>query len=424
MVVIAKTSNKLIRIREFHIDYVGHAHVELGEFASGLLDFAGQLLCLPHRPEEQRPVLLGLLLGGSSCPECHEHPTLASGRERTESRSLRLLHEVTRTMSVQFAVLASGSRGNSTLIQGRNGGLLIDAGMGPRTMAERLESVGANWSVISAVVLTHTHTDHVDTATFAELARRRVVLYCHEAHREHLAGDPGFEKLLQAGLCRLYDDCPFLTTNGLRIEPIRLRHDGGPTFGFRIEVSAERRERPVMIGYLADTGCWSEAMAESLADVDVLGVEFNHDVAMQKASGRPSVLIARNLGDQGHLSNRQGAELVQRVLQHSGGATLRHVVLLHLSEDCNEPALAVQAARQAIEPLARRVEVHAARQNPAHPNLWIGPDRRTGRPAAATASGRGPTRSKRPSSDGENSLGLMDLFGGDSEPDGGAAGVP
>jgi len=326
-------------------------------------------------------------------------------------------------MSVQFAVLASGSRGNSTLVQGRNGGLLIDAGMGPKTLAERLESVGANWSRISAAVLTHTHTDHVDTATFAELARRRIVLYCHEGHREYLADNPGFQKLLQPELCHLYDDRPFLTTNGLRIEPIRLRHDGGPTFGFRIEVSGEPRQRPVKIGYLADTGSWSEAMAESLADVDVLGVEFNHDVAMQMASGRPSVLIARNLGDQGHLSNRQGAELVQSVLERSRGQALRHVVLLHLSEECNERELAVQVARDAIEPLAPHVKVHAARQNPAHPNLWIGPARRTARTAAVAGGGGGFARPKRTASDAETALGLMDLFRWDSDPDGGAAGV-
>ena len=87
-------------------------------------------------------------------------------------------------MSVQFAVLASGSRGNATFVQGRNGGLLLDAGIGPKIIAERLQSVGASWARISAAILTHTHTDHVDTATFAELARREIVLYCHQAHRD------------------------------------------------------------------------------------------------------------------------------------------------------------------------------------------------------------------------------------------------
>ncbi len=79
-------------------------------------------------------------------------------------------------------------------------------------------------------------------------------------------------------------------------------------------------------------------MAESLTDVDVLGVEFNHDVALQKSSPRPEFLIARNLSDEGHLSNRQGAELVQAVLARSRDGALRHVVLLHLSEQCNQPA--------------------------------------------------------------------------------------
>lgn len=332
----------------------------------------------------------------------------------------KLLHEVTGAMSVQFAVLASGSRGNSTFIQGRHGGLLIDAGMGPRVLAERLESVGASWARVSAAILTHTHTDHVDTATFAEMARRQVVFYCHEAHRDHLAGDTGFQKLLQADLCRVYDDRPFLTTNGLRVEPIRLKHDGGPTFGFRIEVSAERRQQPVKIGYLADTGCWSEAMVESLVDVDVLGVEFNHDVAMQKASGRPGVLIARNLGDQGHLSNRQGAELIRSILDRSQVVTLRHVVLLHLSEDCNEPELALQVAREAVQPLGRGVDVHAARQNPAHPNLWIGPGRRTTRLAAGPGT---PGRTKKPPVKVDAAPGLADLFGSRADGDGGSAGA-
>jgi phosphoribosyl 1,2-cyclic phosphodiesterase len=282
-------------------------------------------------------------------------------------------------MPVQFAVLASGSRGNSTLIRGRGAGLLIDVGMGPRALGGRLESVGAGWWAVAGVVLTHTHGDHVDSGTFSELAKRRMSIHCHEGHRAQLAGDPGFQRLDEAGLVSCYDDRPFLTASGLRLEPIPLRHDAGPTFGFRIEASVERRGRPVSIGYLADTGSWSESMVESLADVDVLGVEFNHDVAMQKSSGRSRALIARNLGDQGHLSNRQGAELVAAVLARSGRGALRHLVLLHLSEQCNQPGLALEAARNALGAASRRVVVHAAQQNPAHPNLWIVPGRRRSR---------------------------------------------
>jgi phosphoribosyl 1,2-cyclic phosphodiesterase len=298
-------------------------------------------------------------------------------------------------MPVQFAVLASGSRGNSTLVRGGCAGVLIDVGIGPRALAERLESVGASWSQVAAVVLTHTHGDHIDSGTFAEVARRRLCLHCHEGHRPALAADPGFRRLEAAGLISCYeDDRPFLTATGLRLEPIPVPHDGGPTFGFRIEVSGARRSRPVSIGYLADSGSWSETMADTLADVDVLGVEFNHDVDMQKSSGRPWVLIRRNLGDRGHLSNGQGAELVEAVLKRSRRGTMRHLVLLHLSQQCNRPRLAIEAARSALRDAGRRVAVHAARQCPAHPNLWIKPGRGARRdvaprlhsPASPTAS--------------------------------------
>jgi phosphoribosyl 1,2-cyclic phosphodiesterase len=298
-------------------------------------------------------------------------------------------------MSVQFAVLGSGSRGNSTLVRDRGAGMLIDVGMGPKDLGQRLESVGSGWSQIAAVALTHTHSDHVDSAAFSELARRQAMLYCHEGHRAELTGNAGFQKLEAAGLIRCYDEQPFLTPTGLRLEPIRLRHDGGPTYGFRIEVSAERRRRPVSIGYLADTGSWTETMADSLADVEVLGVEFNHDLAMQKASGRPQYLIARNLGDDGHLSNGQGAELVQAILGRSRKKTLRHLVLLHLSEQCNQPDLAISAAREAIRVDGHRPEIHAARQSPAHPNLWIDPSTRPARSPGSDTVGPRPSRPRK-----------------------------
>ncbi len=89
-------------------------------------------------------------------------------------------------------------------------------------------------------------------------------------------------------------------------------------------------------------------MAESLAGVDLIGLEFNHDVEMQKSSRRPEYLIERNLGDRGHLSNAQAALLLEAVLSRSHEGAPRHVVLLHLSEQCNQPELALEAARAAI----------------------------------------------------------------------------
>ncbi len=279
-------------------------------------------------------------------------------------------------MPIQFAVLASGSRGNACLVQAGHAGLLIDLGLGPRELAARLEGVGSTLARIGTAILTHTHGDHVQASTLRLLATRKIPLYCHEGHRAALSERPGFRQLDASGLVRHYDDRPFLTPMGLRIEPVELSHDGGPTFGFRVEGRAGRGSKAASVGYLADTGCWSEAMADAMADVDALGVEFNHDVTLQLNSGRSAHLIRRNLGDRGHLSNDQGAGLVSAVLGRSALGSVRDLVLLHLSDQCNCPKLALRVAREAVRDSGHRVSVHAARQSAAYPNLMVKAHRR------------------------------------------------
>ncbi len=306
-------------------------------------------------------------------------------------------------MAVQFAVLASGSRGNAAYVGGGGAGLLIDLGLSGRGMSERLELVGSSWSRVGAVLLTHTHADHVDPGALAEAARRGIALYCHARHTPALEEHAGFQELSRLALVRHYDDDPFLTTTGAHVEPIVLSHDGGATYGFRIEIDAAPRKGRVAIGYIADTGTWTEAMVERLRDVDVLAVEFNHDVHLQRTAVRPLSLIQRNLGDQGHLSNLQGAALVCAVRARSKNGGPRELVLLHLSDQCNTPALALQAATTAVPGLS----LHAARQHEPYPILQITPRTSRSRYREPMDAFRRPARKARPK---EQSEPLFDLI--------------
>ena len=101
-------------------------------------------------------------------------------------------------------------------------------------------------------------------------------------------------------------------------------------------------------------------------------MEFNHDVAMEYASGRSPRLIHRVLGDEGHLSNAQGAGLVRAVLARSETGRVRHLVQLHLSRECNRPALAREAARAVLDELAARIDVHTAPQDEVGVTLHLG----------------------------------------------------
>ncbi len=277
-------------------------------------------------------------------------------------------------MPLQFTVLASGSAGNASLLDAAGHGVLIDVGLGPRQLAVRLKSVGASWACVRAAVLTHTHGDHWRERTLAHLERLRVPLYCHSEHHAALEDvSPAFIALRAEGLVIAYEvDEPLEPVSGLRCRPFRVRHDGGLTCGFRFDSEPDFFGQTRALGYVADLGCWDGEQACVLADVDVLAVEFNHDVRMERSSGRSPQLIARVLGDHGHLSNMQAADLVREVVSRSEPGRLQHLVQLHLSRDCNRPHLAREAAHEVLGQHHQVTRVHTAHQDRPLPSILVG----------------------------------------------------
>jgi Beta-lactamase superfamily domain len=267
-------------------------------------------------------------------------------------------------MRARWTVLASGSSGNASLLEVGERGLLLDAGLGPRQLAGRLGMIGVSWEQIGAVLLTHTHADHWNGKTLAGMGLRQIPLFCHRAHeRELQLRCTGFDVLQRMGLIREYDGGrPFEPIAGVRCRPLPVEHDGGPTFGFRLE-AAGGAEFPWAIGYAADLGTWDASLARMLADVDILALEFNHDIDLQRASGRAPWLIERVLGNHGHLSNIQGAELLTECLKRSTGPRMRHLIQLHLSRECNRPSLAAAAAQGALDRLGHEATLHTSRQD-------------------------------------------------------------
>ncbi|MDB5307910.1 MAG: yycJ [Gemmataceae bacterium] len=269
-------------------------------------------------------------------------------------------------MTARFTVLASGSSGNVTLLQVNGFGLLIDCGLHPRFLSARLAAVGASWDKVHAAILTHTHGDHWKDLTLAQLRSQRIPVYAHPAQLDHLnAVAPSFGSLHSASLTRTYtDDEAIDLAPGLTCRPVRVSHDSDPTFAFRLDYHDGEADGPAWaIGYASDLGCASEELVEAFAGVDVLAVEYNHDEKMERNSPRPAFLVQRVLGDTGHLSNRQAADLTRAVAARSGPAFPTHLVQLHLSKDCNHPWLAEAAGRGALADLNPAAVVITARQD-------------------------------------------------------------
>ncbi|HEY3787404.1 MAG TPA: MBL fold metallo-hydrolase [Urbifossiella sp.] len=277
-------------------------------------------------------------------------------------------------MTARFTVLASGSGGNASLIEINGFGLLIDCGLHPKDLTGRLASIGSSWDRIHAVILTHTHSDHWNSRSLATLRTRRIPVYAHQAHLDHMDhASTSLASLHRANLTRTYTGDSILEfAPGLTGRPVWVSHDSEPTFGFRIDYHDDGDGPAWSIGYAADLGCASEELVEAFAGVDVLAMEFNHDEKLERASKRPAFLVQRVLGDRGHLSNRQAADVTRAVAARSGPMFPAHLVQLHLSEDCNVPSLAEAVGRNALADLNPAATVTTAKQDSPSRSIALG----------------------------------------------------
>lgn len=281
----------------------------------------------------------------------------------------------------QFVSLSSGSNGNCYYIGNECAGILIDAGIGTRTIKKRLGEVGIPVERIRCVLVSHDHFDHIRSlGTFAERFHKPVYATapciaafnrhyctrgylgpgrCHElvprewlvieadypaddvAEREGLAELPGFS-------CAGVPDGAEVSgaRRGIYVLPFRVPHDATDTVGFFIDFFGET------FTFLTDLGAVTEDAVSFAARSRHLIVEANYDPEMLRTGSYPPDLQQRIRSGHGHLANAQTAELILRALALSGtsGASplLQDVFLCHLSENNNTPELALETVSAAI----------------------------------------------------------------------------
>jgi phosphoribosyl 1,2-cyclic phosphodiesterase len=236
-------------------------------------------------------------------------------------------------MSIELCVLASGSAGNSTVLRTPAGVMLVDAGLGPRTTAKRLDGTGLAVREISAICLTHLDRDHFSPTWLGTILNRDIRIHCHRTLVSEVVERLGHEAVepLVCGFDETFEPMP-----GLVARAVSLAHDRHGSHGFVFEGFGCR------VGYATDLGRVPVNLIEHFRDLDVVCVESNYDPQMQLSSARPWFLKNRIMGGAGHLSNEQAYELVRRILDRAERSSARlpsHIVLLHRSRECNCPKL-------------------------------------------------------------------------------------
>jgi phosphoribosyl 1,2-cyclic phosphodiesterase len=233
---------------------------------------------------------------------------------------------------VRFRVLGSGSSGNTTLVDSGATRILIDAGLGAREMAERLQTAGVDPASLAAIVLSHEHTDHSRGA--ASFSRRFGVRLLGSRGTYAAAGFGAVEiagyDVLQPGVPHVVGE---MTVTGIAIP-----HDAAGPLAFVAAAGG------CALGHATDFGHVSAALVDGFRDCDAVLIESNYDPGMLREGPYPWSLKERILGRHGHLSNGDVAGYLGRGL----GEACRTVVLAHLSKTNNHPELARLAAEAAL----------------------------------------------------------------------------
>ena len=277
-------------------------------------------------------------------------------------------------MAVRLCVLGSGSKGNCTLVQSEHTNLLIDAArLGRKYIEAQLEALDVALDEVDGIIATHVHGDHVDAGTTAQLcAKFDIPLYVHhDTYPDLVRRSAKFEGLEAGGMVRKFDCAPF-ALGDLTVNPFPVTHGGefgndkvGRPVGYTI--LHHNGEATVKIGFTTDLGHVDDRIEEALMHSDAIVMECNHDVEAERRSNRPFFLVKWVLGPRGHLSNDQCGEALRRIVSRSNGR-VREIVLAHLSEDCNSPALARDTVLRHLDMVdASDVPLHVALQKERSP---------------------------------------------------------
>lgn len=239
-------------------------------------------------------------------------------------------------------ILGSGSKGNSTLLIGKNKKILIDVGFSYPKMLMNLGEFDVKPKDIDAILITHTHSDHIGgLSTF--IKKNNTPVYSNEKMLTELA------KTIDESIINTMED--EFSIGEFNIEAIHTSHDAPGSVGYVI--SDEKSD----LVYITDTGYINKTYLKKIINKNVYIFESNHDINMLMTGPYPYILKQRVVSDKGHLSNEQSGNYLKEIV----GDKTKRIILAHLSEINNTPEIALKTVKGILN--NKKIKIDTALQN-------------------------------------------------------------
>jgi len=243
-------------------------------------------------------------------------------------------------MSAEYRVCAlySGSGGNSLFIDAAGEKILIDAGKNARALCRALEGIGTDIGEISAIFITHEHTDHVSALEVLS-KRHEIPIHIPERSAERFDRDPN--AFVHRNLVRHKGDFS-VELGSVTVTSFRTPHDSRWSVGYRVDIGEGEHRHSV--GVATDIGYVTRGICSALEGCETVVLESNHDEELLMEGRYPYDLKMRILSNKGHLSNKASA----RFGAHLAEKGTKTFLLAHLSEENNRPEVAYDEFVSAI----------------------------------------------------------------------------
>ncbi len=246
------------------------------------------------------------------------------------------------TKNMFFMTVATGSKGNSSILMCGPTRLIIDDGVSYLRLKRAIESVGLTFKDFSGILITHAHSDHVKGLETTLKNTKLKVLVPKEMYPELREIVPKDRVIFIKENNKL---------NDTEITLFKTSHDADCSVGFIITYNNKS------LAYITDTGYINRKYFDMLKHKDIYLIESNHDEEMLRNGPYPPFLKARVLSDHGHLSNKMTASYLDKFVDEN----TKYVFLAHLSEHNNTEELALSETKEKLKD--RKTKILIAKQN-------------------------------------------------------------
>lgn len=243
------------------------------------------------------------------------------------------------TDRLMFMSFGSGSSGNCSYIGNGKTGILIDAGVDPDRVKEKMKANGLDYSGLKGIILTHDHGDHVRYAYQILRKQKNILLYSTPKTLNGMLRRHSISSRIKDYHKPIYKEHPF-EAGGMEITAFETSHDGTDNMGFFIKYGPHHT-----FAVMTDTGTVTERADFYLRQARYVMIESNYDAHMLATGPYTEFLKSRISSATGHLGNAEAATYVAEIYT----PTLKNIFLCHLSADNNTPELALESMKKALE---------------------------------------------------------------------------